>query len=289
MSDNGSFDEATAVARRADGSGYDVDLDPGWAIGDKPNGGYLAAVLGRAAVDAAAHAGAAHPHPLAVSTTFLRAPDAGAAAVEVTVLRAGRGASQLQATLRQHDRLCVTALLTLGVLTDEPAWWDDLSAPALPPIADCLLLPDTSPVGVPVHLMRNVHERLDPATLGWGAGKPAGRAELRGYAALADGSPWEPLSVLLALDCYPPATFDLGTAGWVPTLELTCYVRGLPAPGPLRVRQRAQLVQGSRVDEVCEVWDSSGRLVGQATQLAGVRTPDTPPAPRTRFPRTRFP
>lgn len=281
VSHNGSFAEATAVNRRADGSGYDIDLDPGWAIGDKPNGGYLTATLARAAVLEAARAGVDHPHPLAVSTTFLRAPDAGPAAVEVTVLRAGRGASQLQATLRQHDRLCVTALLTLGTLTDDAAWWDDLPVPDLPSIEDCLLLPDTSPVGVPIHLMRNVHERLDPSTLAWGAGKPAGRGELRGYAAFADGTPWEPLSVLLALDCYPPATFDLGTAGWVPTLELTCYVRGVPAAGPLRVRQRAQLVQGSRVDEVCEVWDSSGRLVGQATQLAGVRTPDGPPAARS--------
>ena len=280
MSDNGPFDEATAVNRRADGSGYDVELDPGWAIGDKPNGGYLAVLLARAAVIEAARAGADHPHPLAVSTSFLRAPAAGPAAIEVTVLRAGRGASQLQATLRQNDRLCVTALLTLGTLSDEPAWWDDLPVPPLPPIEDCLLLPPVSPVGVPVHLMRNVHESLDPATLGWATGQPAGRAELRGYAALADGTPWEPLSVLLALDCYPPATFDLGTAGWVPTLELTCYLRGIPAPGPLRIRQRAKLVQDSRVDEVCEAWDSRGRLVGQATQLAGVRIPDQPPTPR---------
>jgi hypothetical protein len=28
------------------------------------------------------------------------------------------------------------------------------------------------------------------------------------------------------------------------------------------------------VDETCEVWDVTGRLVGQATQLAGIRLPD---------------
>jgi hypothetical protein len=37
------------------------------------------------------------------------------------------------------------------------------------------------------------------------------------------------------------------------------------------VRQRALLVQADLVDEVCHVWDSRGRLVAQATQLAGVR------------------
>ena len=35
--------------------------------------------------------------------------------------------------------------------------------------------------------------------------------------------------------------------------------------------QRAQLVADGRVDEVCELWDAGGRLVGQATQLAAIR------------------
>ncbi len=35
--------------------------------------------------------------------------------------------------------------------------------------------------------------------------------------------------------------------------------------------KRAQLVDAQRVDESSYVWDPSGRLVAQATQLAGVR------------------
>ena len=34
---------------------------------------------------------------------------------------------------------------------------------------------------------------------------------------------------------------------------------------------RAQLIDAQRVDETCFVWDSTGRLVAQGTQLAGVR------------------
>jgi len=60
-------------------------------------------------------------------------------------------------------------------------------------------------------------------------------------------------------------------SGWVPTLELTAYIRALPAPGPLRIQQRAQLIDAQKVDEVCLVWDSTGRLAAQATQLAGIR------------------
>ena len=58
----------------------------------------------------------------------------------------------------------------------------------------------------------------------------------------------------------------------------------LPAPGPLRITQRAQVAGAGRVDEVCELWDSTGALVGQATQLAAIRFDDesalTPPPAR---------
>jgi hypothetical protein len=57
-------------------------------------------------------------------------------------------------------------------------------------------------------------------------------------------------------------------------------VRRVPAPGPLYVRHRARLVEADIVDEACDVWDSRGRLVAQATQLAGVRVGDTRPTPR---------
>jgi hypothetical protein len=52
----------------------------------------------------------------------------------------------------------------------------------------------------------------------------------------------------------------------------------VPAPGPLRARLRARLVIADRVDEQCDVWDSTGRLVATAHQLAGIRLPETPPA-----------
>jgi hypothetical protein len=48
-------------------------------------------------------------------------------------------------------------------------------------------------------------------------------------------------------------------------------VRALPAPGPVRMLHRAQLIDNGRVDESCFVWDSAGRLVAHGTQLAGIR------------------
>jgi hypothetical protein len=119
--------------------------------------------------------------------------------------------------------------------------------------------------------MRQVEVRLEPDSAGFMRGAPSGRGELRGWLALPGGEPFDALSLLYAVDAFPPATFDIEMSGWVPTFELTAYVRAVPAPGPVRVLQRAQLIQGHRVDEACFVWDRDGRLVAQATQLAGIR------------------
>jgi hypothetical protein len=100
---------------------------------------------------------------------------------------------------------------------------------------------------------------------------PSGRGELRGWLSLPNGESFDPTSLLFAVDAFPPATFDIEFAGWVPTLELTVYVRALPMPGPVRVLQRAQLIDAQRVDESCFIWDHRGRLVAHATQLAGIR------------------
>ena len=109
--------------------------------------------------------------------------------------------------------------------------------PQLPPEADCPRLPVDGP-GFTVPLMAVVAERLDPATMAWAVGRPSGRGELRGYVRLDDGQEPDPVALLAVVDALPPATFDLGVTGWVPTLGLTCHVRATPAPGPLVVRQR---------------------------------------------------
>lgn len=274
-----AFDRATAVAPRAGGLVHDVTVDPGWTIGDKPNGGYLLATLARAAVlSAGTVEGLAHPHPVAASAHYLSAPSAGPAEVHAEVLRRGRRASQVRCRLVQDGTARVEAVFTLGELASDAApWWADAPVPGMAPEGDCLRPPSPGANGLVLPIMERVVLRLDPAVTGFAEGRPAGRGEVRGWFRFADGRPPDPLALLLAVDVLPPATFDLGTSGWVPTLEMTAYVRALPAPGPLVVRHRARLVEADLVDEVCEVWDDRGRLVAQATQLAGVRVGDDPP------------
>jgi hypothetical protein len=79
------------------------------------------------------------------------------------------------------------------------------------------------------------------------------------------------VGLLVALDVMPPASFDLGLAGWSPTISLTAHVHAAAAPGPLRVTQWVDHLAGERMHESCRAWDATGRMVGQATQLAAVR------------------
>lgn len=271
------FDLATAVRPRPDGTTWDLDVDAGFTVGPKPNGGYLLACAARAAGEALGAAGSTHRDALAASAHYLWAPDPGPAHIDVEVLRTGRSASQVRATIHQGDRRCVDVTLTVGTLPDAPgpATWSALEPVSLPPIEDCTRIP-ASREGAPfvVAIMDRTDLRMDPACLGFAVGAPTGTGELRAWIAFADDRPVDPLGLLYFLDAFPPATFDIAPSGWVPTLSLTTYLRARPAPGPLRAVQRAQVVADGRVDEVCEIWDATGQLVGQATQLAAVRFND---------------
>ena len=276
MPEANAFDRVTAVspAEGGESSGrYDMAIDPEWTIGGRPNGGYLVATMARAARSALAIAeGPDHPHPFTATAHFLTPPSPGPAQVHTEVLRRGRRMSHVRARLERGGSPSVEAVFTLGRHDpDAEPWWTDLEAPPLPPMDECMRAQGVGPGGVELAIMDQVHVRLDPATAGFTAGRPSGRAEVRGWLAFAGGREPDPLALLYAADSFPPATLELATLGWVPTLELTVYVRGVPAPGPLMVRQRARLVQADLVDEQCDVWDSRGRLVAQATQLAGLR------------------
>ena len=262
-----SFSEVSGLVSRRPGC-FDADVNPEWTIGGKPNGGYLLAMLGRAAASVSEHG-----HVIAASAHFLHSPDPGPVVVEADVLRTGRTASQVHARMSQGDQPCVEALLTTSRL-DEPTvpYWDR-GAPAVSQVAfeDCTRLIPRTPNGIRVALMEQIEVRLEPGSDSFTTGEPSGRGELRGWLALPEGESFDPASLLFAVDAFPPATFDIEFTGWVPTLELTVYVRALPAPGPVRILQRAQLIDAQRVDESCFVWDRTGRLVAQGTQLAGIR------------------
>jgi Thioesterase-like superfamily len=261
------FAEVSAVAVRGAGT-FDAVVNAEWTIAGKPNGGYLLAMLGRAAASVSAH-----DHVIAASAHYLHAPRPGPVVIEAEPLRDGRSASQIRARLSQDGQPCIEALVTTSALeTGATPYWDrGLPQISQVPYEDCERLVPQLPDGSRVPIMDQIEVRLEPDSSGFTTGAPGGRGELRGWLTLPEYEAFDPTSLLFAVDAFPPATFDIEFSGWVPTLELTAYVRALPAPGPVRILHRAQLIDAQRVDESCYVWDRVGRLVAHGSQLAGIR------------------
>ncbi len=266
------FDDATTVRPAGDGL-WDVDLrDEFTIVNGHPNGGYLLAVLGRAAVAAV---GQDDRHVVGATATYVTPPTTGPALVRTEVLRQGRTASQVRAALVQDDRVTVDVVMTVAALADEPASWGAVPPVELPDEATCRADLRTGRSALPGFdeppLAKVLRISFDPAVLSFLSGAPSGHGELRAWLSLADDRPWDPMSLLFAVDALPPATFEVALTGWVPTLSLTAYIRAIPAPGPLSVRFRANVIAGGFVDETADLWDSTGRLVAQSTQLAAIR------------------
>lgn len=270
------FDRDTAVAARPGRPGtYDSKLSAGWTIVRAVNGGYLLAVVGRAL-----RATLPHPDPITITAHYLTASEPGPAVIRTETIRAGRTMSSGQASLHQRDdegreveRIRVVAAYgDLGALPDDVR--TTATPPPMPSYDECVSPSDApGPVTGSTAFLERLDLRLDPATAGWALGMPSGAGEMRGWLGLADGRDHDALSLLLAVDALPPTAFDLGLAGWVPTVELTVHLRSQPAPGPLRIALKTRNLAGGLLEEDAEVWDAKDRLVAQSRQLARAPRP----------------
>jgi acyl-CoA thioesterase len=268
------FDTATAVTQVDDGL-YAAELAEDYAVLGNPHGGYLVAVVANAAAHHLGSRGADHPHCLAASASFVRPAKVGSVEIALDVHRQGSRISHVRASLLQDGEVAVDLLLSLGRLEpDAPVRYEVPCDVELPALEECLRRPAEGIPGVSIAIMDRVDLRLDAATAGFAEGVLSDTAEIRGWLRLADGRRMDPLGLLFALDVLPPATFAIGSIGWVPTVQFNAYIRALPAEGWLIARQRARSVSSGLVDQVCEIWDADGHVVGQATQLAMVRFAD---------------
>jgi acyl-CoA thioesterase len=252
------FDAVTQTRRRGDSLVFDAELDRNWAIGDKPNGGYLLAIVARAACAAVGTV-----DPLAVTAHYLRAPGAGPAQVRTEIVRQGRRTSVSRATLWQNDKACIDALVTSGEVPGEADRWSAEAPPTVPAPQDCT---EARNPRIEIPLFDVVELRVDPATDP--IPNPTGEPVIRYWFRHRDGTAPDVLSLLLACDSGLPTVYNLGMYGWAPTVELSVLLRGRPAPGWLLVETRTEEITGTWFDETAAVWDSAGRLVAQARQLA---------------------
>lgn len=267
-----SFSDVMAL-RPVDGrpGSFAANLNEHWTIGPKVHGGVMVALCAKAAREAYRQEGGAEPpgvRAVAVSVSFLSAPDPGAVRLDTIVRKRGRRIGLVDVELWAASRVCVHAVVTLGVpedVQDEPLLSVNpvaaLMAPEPPP--DVPAIAPGHPAGEINNLARGCHIHPlvpDPP--------PAGEAPLFQTWARPKDGPVDDLFALMCGDISLPAPYALGRRGWAPTVQLTAYLRAVPADGWLRVLATAALVGEQWFDEDHTVVDSAGRIVVQTRQLA---------------------
>ena len=255
------FDRDTRLTRISDTS-WQGTLSPAWNIGDNPNGGYMVACALRALNDVLPH-----PHPLSVTTHFLRTGIAGEAfKIQIELIRTGRTLSTVRATLLQAAKARIEILAAYGDLDTGVGVGTTLTVPPpeLPEPGTCPLRSGETQ-GIHLPILERLEVRLHPAQADAG-NYP--RAVVSGWIRHVDERDPDAPSLVVFADAFPPSPFAmLGVVGWVPTLELTVHVRAIPAPGWIRAEFSTRDLQGGRMIESGQLWDSNGVLVAQSRQL----------------------
>lgn len=256
------FDIATHATPQGNGV-YDTPVEDRWDINGNANGGYLLALAANAM-----RAESGRAHPVSISMHYLSPAPAGPATTTCEVVKAGRRLSTVVASMSRDGRDIVRSIGTFGdVDASIGAQSNTLVKPQMVPYEDCPKRPDNPEM--PLGLTSRLDMRLHPEDVGFSTNTPNGIARVRGYFAFKDGRPVDTLALLLAADAFPPVTFNLfGMKGWVPTVEFTVHVRGIPSEGPITCEFTSALTQGGFWEEDGVMWDSAGTVVAMSRQLA---------------------
>jgi acyl-coenzyme A thioesterase PaaI-like protein len=282
MDDSTLFTDAmrlTPVSSDDTVSVFEGVLNQHWTIGEKVHGGAMLALCAKAAH--LAHS-SGEVQPIAVTANFLWAPDPGAMRLVATVLKRGRRVSLVDVELHQGERVgdersreeqrtAVRASVTLAdpehhvppllsfnpvvpLMTPEPP-------PGLEPIGP------GHPMEHVVHLAHGCDIRPALHTLG---PRSDGGPPVFEYWVRPKGVAPDVLFALLCGDVSAPVTFAVDRPGWAPTVQLTAYLRAMPADGWLRVMCTAVQIGQDWFDEDHIVVDCEGRIIVQSRQLAMV-------------------
>jgi acyl-coenzyme A thioesterase PaaI-like protein len=278
------FTDAMALTPAGDGV-YDGELNEHWTIGPRVHGGAMLALcanaarmehsrgLGsppaRSAGDDSGENRSDGVEPIAVSGNFLWAPEPGPMRVVTTVRKRGRRVSLIDVELNQGDRVAVRAAVTLG--DPEHHVPPLLSVNPVVPLMMPEPPPGLEPIG-PGHPMEDIVHLAHGCDI---------RPSLTTFTPRSDGGPpiieyWvrpkgvapDVLFALLCGDVSAPVTFGVNRMGWAPTVQLTAYLRALPADGWLRVLCTTVQIGQDWFDEDHVVVDCEGRIIVQSRQLA---------------------
>jgi acyl-coenzyme A thioesterase PaaI-like protein len=273
MDDSTLFSDAmrlTPVSSDDSVSVFDGVINRHWTIGPKVHGGAMLALCANAA-QLAFGGTVGDVQPIAVTGNFLWAPDPGAMRLVTTVRKRGRRVSLVDVELHQGERTAVRASVTLG--DPEHHVPPLLSFNPVVPLMTPEPPPGLEPIG-PGHPMADLAHGCDirPALHTLGPRSDGGPPVFEYWVRPKDAAP-DVLFALLCGDVSAPVTFAVGRSGWAPTVQLTAYLRAMPADGWLRVMCTAVQIGQDWFDEDHIVVDCEGRIIVQSRQLAMVPPP----------------
>ena len=269
------FTDAMALTPAGDGR-YDGELNEHWTIGPRGSGPKVhgGAMLALCANAARMEHGEESVWPVAISGNYLWAPDPGPMRVSTTVRKRGRRVSLIDVELTQGDRTAVRAAVTMGepehhvppLLSVNPV------VPLMPPEPPPGLEPigPGHPMAAVVNLAHGCDIRPSLTTL---QPRTDGGPPVIEYWVRPKGVAPDPLFALLCGDVSAPVTFGVNRFGWAPTVQLTAFLRTLPADGWLRIVCTTVQIGQDWFDEDHIVVDCEGHIVVQSRQLAMVPPP----------------
>ncbi|MCP3955904.1 MAG: thioesterase family protein [Desulfobacterales bacterium] len=245
-------------------SRYTARVSDNWSINGTPDGGYLMALLARAAMAHSKKKGLS-----VLTANFIARSEPGPAELIVSKMGATRNFDRWQVSLAQNQAEKLRSMVTLmNPAPGQAGQRYEKHAPMLAPAETCIKFGEMSGYT----LFDNMDVLLDPGCSGWIAGDLDARSELRGWIKFRDDRPFDPPALMLIADAFPPPIFvSQGMVAWVPTIELSVNIRNLPDTRWLKCVFRSRFLNGGMVEEDGEIWDEAGELVAISRQIAQYR------------------
>lgn len=265
-----NFDDATALTSDGDGVLRGA-LDSEWWGGIGPHGGYVAAIMARAAMSQAER----QQELRSLTVHFLQPGREGPIEVDCDVIRATRSARTVRLTMRQSDDIVLAGIATL------------LKSRSCPEVADAMMptVPPADEVPVSHFIVERGVSDIAPAFASQlvyrhcvGPDPLSGGAEALtgGWLQRRDQRPIDDVAATMFMDAWWPAVWSrLRQVPRTPTVDLTIHFRqAIPPTGePLLAVFRSRLGIGGFIDEDGELWSADGRLLVQSKQFAALLAP----------------
>mmetsp|Transcript_28679 Transcript_28679/g.48164 ORF Transcript_28679/g.48164 Transcript_28679/m.48164 type:complete len:307 (-) Transcript_28679:1086-2006(-) len=271
------FDRDTNVIEEDTGK-YSSLVTNNWSIGDAPNGGYLMAI----AISAARKV-VNFRDPLTVSAYYCnKALENTPVDIQVQSLNRSKGSETALVSFSQEGILRSQYIGTFGSLAAMSGLNHmQLSAPVLPPPADCT---DCSKImknalGNELNIVHNIQynaPETDPLVKGLFRGEKVEVASFSCWAKFTDNRAPCLRSLSFFCDAMPPPVLAIHRSNWVPTLEYTVHFWQRPSDTDqwLRARFSTPVVVNSMLYTDGEMWSEDGKqLLATSRQLARVLTP----------------